>query len=174
MRLTIVIATTGRETLERAIASADACADQVIVVADGSPDTHASLHVDIGYPGSVRNCAAPFISGDWVGFLDDDDVLVPDVYRSVLEQHTGADLVVHTMDDPTLGLIPRPGLPLFHGNVGISFAMRTPLFQAHPFLPGPPLTINEDYGMVRLLVDQGRAVVVSSQPAYVVRPEVPR
>ena len=175
MNLTVVIPTTGRESLERAYASADACADQVIVVADNTPDTPADLHVNYGCPGLVRNAAIPYVTGDWVGFLDDDDILVPDVYRPVTEALSADfDVVVHTMNDPQLGLIPRPGLVLFHGNVGISFAMRTALWTQHPFLPGPPRSINEDYGLVRLMQDQERRVAVSQAVAYIVRPEEAR
>ena len=173
MRLTIVIATTGRDTLEWAYQSADACADQVIVVADGAPDIPADLHVEHGCPGLVRNAAIPYVTGDWVGFCDDDDVLVPDVYRTTTEAFAAdSDLIVHTMEHPELGLIPRPGTSLYHGNVGISFALRASLWAAHPFLAGPPRTINEDYALVRLMEDQGRRIAVSHRVGYVVQPEV--
>ena len=39
-------------------AAANAFADQVLVVADGCPELDASLHVDLGCPGLVRNAAA--------------------------------------------------------------------------------------------------------------------
>jgi len=172
--LSVVIPTTGRDTLERAVQSAKACADQVIVVADGCPDIPADLHVNCGAPGLARNAAAPHIWTDWVGFLDDDDVLVPDVYRAAVEAHAETDLIVQRMKHPDLGLVPRPGTEtqLIHGNVGISFAMRTALFREHPFIAGPPLTMRgEDYELVRRMLDQGRYVVVSGDVGYVVNPE---
>lgn len=175
MKLSIVIPTTGRGTLARAVDAAWRCADQVIVVADGAPEVTADVHVDFGAPGLVRNAAAPYITGDWVGFCDDDDVLVPDVYRSVVEDHAeGVDVIVHTMADPEYGLIPRPlpDVPLFHGNVGISFTLRTELFRAHPFIAGPPLTMRgEDYELVTRLVEHDARLVVSGAVAYLVRPE---
>lgn len=172
--LAIVIPTTGRDTLERAVQSAKACADQVIIVADGRPDIPADLHVNCGAPGLARNAAAPHIWTDWVGFLDDDDVLVPDVYRAAVEVHAETDLIVQRMKHPDLGLVPRPGTEtqLIHGNVGISFAMRTSLFREHQFIAGPPLTMRgEDYELVRRMLDQGRYVVVSGDVGYVVNPE---
>lgn len=175
VRLTIVIPTTGRETLDRAVASAEHAADQVIVIADGCPHVHADLHVDCGAPGLTRNAAIPYITGDWVGFCDDDDILVPDVYRAAIEEHAdAADLIVQRMSHPELGFIPRLGTEteLFHGNVGISFALRASLFRDHPFIAGPPLTMRgEDYELVRRLLDQGRHVVVTGDVGYVVNPE---
>ncbi len=118
---------------------------------------------------------APYITCDWVGFCDDDDVLIPDVYRSVVEDHAeGVDVIVHTMADPDYGLIPRPlpDVPLFHGNVGISFTMRTELFRSQPFIAGPPLTMRgEDYELVTRLVEHDARLVVSGAVAYLVRPE---
>lgn len=173
--LAVVIPTTGRDTLERAVQSAKACADQVIVVADGCPDIPADLHVNCGAPGLARNAAALHIWTDWVGFLDDDDVLAPDVYRAAIEEHAdAADLIVQRMSHPELGFIPRPGTEteLFHGNVGISFALRASLFRDHPFIAGPPLTMRgEDYELIRRLRDQNRAVMVSGAVGYVVNPE---
>ena len=81
------------------------------------------------------------------------------------------------MSHPELGFIPRLGMEveLFHGNVGISFALRASLFRDHPFIAGPPLTMRgEDYELIRRLRDQDRRVVVSGAVGYVVNPqEVP-
>lgn len=181
--LTIVIPTTGRESLERAKASAWATADDVIVVADGDESVPARVHVDTGCPGLTRNAAIPHLryrdDDDWVGFLDDDDVLVPDVYRRVFDDlaNPGCDVIVQTMDHPHIGLVPRPELQgvLCHGNVGISFAVRSSWWRENPFVAGPPRTFRgEDYELVQRAQEQGRTVVVSPEVGYVVSPEVPR
>jgi glycosyltransferase involved in cell wall biosynthesis len=176
VRLSIIIPTIGRETLERAVASAAACADEVIVVADGHPEVNADLHVDLGAPGLVRNAGAAIATGDWVGFLDDDDVLVPNAYRANWLPHPAADMIVHPMFHPELGPIPRPGSnPIRHGNVGISFTVRRRLFLEQPMLPGPPHCASiEDYEYVRRFVDLGRIVVMAQTIAYIVRPEMHR
>ena len=168
----VVIPTVGRRTLGRAVASANAFAHQVIVVADGRPDVDASLHVDLGCPGLVRNAAAEYVWTDFVAFCDDDDVLVPDVYRRGLEMHPAVDMLIHTMAHPVLGPVPRPGWPLDHGNVGISFMVRTDLWRANPFIAGPPATFRgEDFELVRRFMDQGRTIALSTEVGYIVRPQ---
>jgi len=170
--LTIVIPTTGRDTLNRAIESAEAAADEVIVVADGWRGP-ATIHGEYGAPGLARNAALWDVATTHVGFLDDDDVLIPDVYRHVtLDVHPAADMVLHSMWHPELGPVPRPGWPITHGNVGISFAMRTSVARAHPFIAGPPFTMRgEDYELVRRLMDEGAPIALSPHVAYIVRPE---
>lgn len=177
--LTIVIPTTGRETLERAKASAWATADDVIIVTDGDESVPARVHVDTGCPGLTRNAAIPHVRTDWVGFLDDDDVLVPDVYRETFDGLAGGDCdaIVQTLDHPELGSIPNPSMPpgIWHGNVGISFAVRSSWWRHNPFIAGPPRTMRgEDYELLRRMQDQGRQVVVSPHVAYICSPEVPR
>lgn len=177
--LTIVIPTTGRDTLERAKAAAWACADDVIVVADGTFDVPSTIWGDYGAPGLARNAAIPYLRTEWVGFCDDDDVIVPDVYRRVFDDlaNPGCDVIVQTMDHPLIGMVPRPELQgvLCHGNVGISFAVRTAWFRENPFIAGPPRTMRgEDYELVQRATEQGCTVVISPEVAYVVDPEVPR
>lgn len=176
MRLSVVIPTVGRETLERAYASAVACADEVIIVADGAPDVNADLHLDLGAPGLARMAGAEVASGDWIGFLDDDDVLIPDVYRANIDPHPAVDMVVHPMFHPELGPIPRPGTDLLsHGNVGISLTVKRRLLLESPMLPGPPVCASiEDYELVRRYCDLGKIVLVAQQIAYIVRPELHR
>ena len=173
MRLSIVIPTIGRKTLERAVASAEACADEVIIVADGRSDIVADLHVDLGAPGLVRNAGVEVATGDWVGFLDDDDVLIPDVYRANWEPHPAADMVLHPMWHPELGPLPRPGSdPIVHGNIGISFTVKRRLALEEPMLPGPPHCASiEDYEYVRRFRDKHRILVMAQSIAYIVRPE---
>ena len=170
--LTIVIPTTGRDTLDRAIASAESAADEVIVVADGWKGP-ATIHGEFGAPGLARNAAMWDVQTTHVGFLDDDDVLVGEVYRRVtLDVHPAAPMVIHTMWHPELGPVPRPGWPIELGNVGISFAMRTEVWRAlGPFIPGPPFTMAEDFELVRRLMDRNLPIALSPEIAYIVRPE---
>jgi len=174
--LTIVIPTRGDSPhLERAIEAAKLAAEDVIVI-DG-----------IDAPGKARNEAIGLLSTEWVGFLDDDDILLPHTYREATDYWAGqgADVVVHTMIDENGNKIPRPGatyliqgdrgvpLPtIWHGNVGISFAMKSELWRQNPFIAGPPYTMRgEDYELLRRLMDQDRFVVVSDAVAYIVKPE---
>ena len=168
----VVIPTTGRDTLERAVASANAFAHQVLVVADGAPHVDAALHVDLGCPGLVRNAAAEYVWTDLVAFCDDDDVLVPDVYRRGVEMHPDVDMLIHTMWDRTVGFVPRPGWPIEYGNVGISFVLQTAVWREQPFIAGPPRTFRgEDFELVRRFIDQGRTIALSQEVGYLVRPQ---
>jgi glycosyltransferase involved in cell wall biosynthesis len=174
--LTIVIPTTGRETLERAVSSAWATADDVIVVADGcrTDAVKAKIRGDWGAPGWARNAAIPHIRTEWVGFLDDDDVLVPDAYRQAVEAHQACDIVITTMDHPEVGLIPQPKLGVAYGNIGISFAVKAKWWRDNPFIAGQPRTIGEDYELVQRAINQVRPIVMTTEVGYIVRPEVPR
>lgn len=165
MNLSIVIPTTGRDTLDRAVISAKAVADEVVVIHDDGT---------YGAPGLARNGAMDLVTGDWVGFCDDDDELA-DTYRATVEEAAGigADAVVMSMTDPELGQIPLDlivaGTRLWHGNFGISFALRTDLWRANPFIAGPPITARiEDYELIRRLMDQGHKVAVSPTVTYLV------
>ena len=65
-----------------------------------------------------------------------------------------------------------PGGAFTHGNVGISFALRTALWRDNPFIAGPPLTFRgEDYELIRRMSDQGRRIVLSSHVAYLASPK---
>jgi len=170
--LTVVIPTIGRQSLDRACRLAAMCANQVLVIADNAPDVDADLHVNFGCPGSTRNAAMPLVTSRWVAFCDDDDVLVPDTYRKALAEHNDADMVIHTMWHPQLGPIPRPGYLINHGNVGISFMLRTSIWVDNPFIAGPPLTFaGEDYELVQRMIDQSRNVVTTGEVGYLVRPQ---
>ena len=84
---------------------------EILLVDDGSSDgTEAVLEeyrdkypdkiwlrrVDNGGQGRARNFAIEQARGDYLGFIDSDDCISPDMYRKLLEraEETGADLVV--------------------------------------------------------------------------------
>lgn len=173
--LGIVIPTIGRDSLERSVVAAERCADQIMVVADqcAVERQYEALTVDVGAPGLARNVGAEHVWTEWLGFCDDDDQLVPDVYRAAVERHPAVDMIVHTAWHPELGPIPRPGWPLEHGNVTIAFTVKTKAFREEGgFIAGPPRTFRgEDYEMVRRFIDNGRIVVLSPPVAYLIRPE---
>ena len=69
-------------------------------------------------------------------------------------------------------VIPTPGDDqMRHGNVGISFALRTPLLLRFPFIKEVDAHgINEDWIMMKNLMESGCKIHVSPRIAYFVRP----
>ena len=60
------------------------------------PDRIRCLHTENGGQGRARNLALPLAQGDYVGFVDSDDWVKPDMYKKLLDraEETGADIVV--------------------------------------------------------------------------------
>lgn len=132
MKLSVILPTLNRSTLGAALASCRG-ADEVIVVADG-PDAigagevfRRSGHVgrflalsrrynDFG--STPRQIALGFVTGDWIAYLDDDDVFVPD-WAAIVRQNLGRG-VPHffQVEFADLGTVWRPGQArLFLGNI---------------------------------------------------------
>jgi glycosyltransferase involved in cell wall biosynthesis len=175
--ITFVIATVGRATLERAIASLLGQEDpkwRAILVGDGlaprAPGDRrfrALTAEKLGHPSLVRNRAIPHVRTSWTGFLDDDDRLTPDYVAQLSRQSAGADVVVFRMRHPELGVLPRDDA-VRHGNVGISFAVRTRLLRTTPFR-ADFTDSNEDYELLRDLERQGARIRFSADCCYLVR-----
>lgn len=60
------------------------------------PDTIRCLHTKNGGQGRARNLALPLAQGEFVGFVDSDDWVRPDMYQKMLDRAdaAGADIVV--------------------------------------------------------------------------------
>ena len=102
MRISVVIPTVGRSSLPAAVVSAG-WADEIVIVSDGAHRAAqyvvgaeknintAVVYVQIphfGHQGRPRNIGHRLVSGDFVGFLDDDDAYVEgvgDKIRAALE-----------------------------------------------------------------------------------------
>jgi glycosyltransferase involved in cell wall biosynthesis len=104
-RISIVIPSYGRKSfLAEALRSVEMQtypAHEVIVVDDCSPDpvelpSGVDLNVNLlrlpvnGGPGAARNAGLQVASGDWLLFLDDDDMLTPDRLKMAVEDMSGA------------------------------------------------------------------------------------
>ena len=59
------------------------------------PETVRCLHLDNGGQGRARNHALPLAKGEFVGFVDSDDWIDPDMYKKLCDRalETGADVV---------------------------------------------------------------------------------
>jgi glycosyltransferase involved in cell wall biosynthesis len=175
--ITFVVPTVGRPSLAAAVASLLAQDDpawRAILIGDGlepqAPDDprFRTLRVEkIGHPGLVRNEAFRYVRTAWAGFLDDDDRLAPQYVRKLREQGRRADVVVFRMCHPQLGVLPRDDV-VRHGNVGISFAVRTRLLRTTPFR-ADYIHSNEDFELLRDLELRGATIRFSADCCYLVR-----
>ncbi len=63
---------------------------------DRFPDRFIALHSDVNlHQGGAKNIGLALAKGDWIGFIDADDWVVPDYYERLLKRadETGADMV---------------------------------------------------------------------------------
>lgn len=155
--VTIVIPTIGRPTLERAVTSVynQTVAPKLLIMFDEQKQG-ATI---------TRNRAISLVDTEWVGFLDDDDLLDEHYCEWLVEYDT--DVVVFKMRQKELGDIPKtPGL--VYGGVGISFALKAEVFRDNPF---PPVEngIIEDFGLLKRLEDKGYSFTFRDEVAYYVR-----
>jgi glycosyltransferase involved in cell wall biosynthesis len=121
----------------------------------------------LGHPSLVRNRGLEQVRTRWTGFLDDDNRLTPDYVARLRRQCAGADLVVFRMRHPELGVLPRDDC-VRHGNVGISFAVRTRLLRSTPFRSDFTYS-NEDYELLHDLEQRGARIRFSPNCCYLVR-----
>jgi glycosyltransferase involved in cell wall biosynthesis len=175
--ITFVIATVGRPTLARAVASLLDQQDpewRAIVVGDGVlPRVPVDRRIRVlaieklGHPSHVRNRGVERVRTRWTGFLDDDDRLSPDYVAQLRRHCASVDVVIFRMRHPELGILPRDD-NVRHGNVGISFAVRTSLLRKTPFR-ADFTSSNEDYELLNDLEQQGARIRFSPACCYLVR-----
>lgn len=76
------------------------------------PEKVRCLHVENGGQGRARNFALPLAKGEYLGFVDSDDLLVPDMYEKLClrADETGADVVscdfLERFEDGTENVVP--------------------------------------------------------------------
>ena len=60
------------------------------------PDKFHAVHSEVNrHQGGAKNIGLRMAKGEWIGFIDSDDWIVPDMYKRLIERAkaTGADLV---------------------------------------------------------------------------------
>jgi len=186
--ITFIIPTIGRSTLIRTLESIQQNTDDdwnAIVMFDGIEPTIESEDPRIrimrmektgklNYAGRVRNQAIYFANTEWIGFVDDDDIIKP-TYVSHLKKHISdhtPDVVIFRMqyhnDDGYI--LPPPGATMFELNqVGISFCVKRDCFIEDNIWFEPSEI--EDFNLLHRLWDQDKTITISSFVNYVVRPQ---
>ena len=187
--VSFIIPTLGRMSLYNTLESLSNQTDgdwDAIVVADSAWEGYKGLFSSritciesnqTGSAGLLRNEGIAQASGEWIAFVDDDDVLQPE-YVEHLREHAGdypsADVVVFRMLHPIYGVLPPEQMPLIkQGLVGISYAVKAhvkPQFVKENVVSNIDTRLNthEDIELLLELRNKGHEVYVSPHCDYLV------
>jgi glycosyltransferase involved in cell wall biosynthesis len=120
-------------------------------------------------PGAVRNYVVPYVTTEWIAFLDDDDIVSSDYVQRLIEDSSNVDVVVFRMMYPDMvRFLPKPGIKVEKmgiGCLGISYAVRKSVFDKHSFRPGR----GADWGLIRDLRKSGMKFKFSNYVTYMIR-----
>jgi glycosyltransferase involved in cell wall biosynthesis len=184
--ITFVIPTVDRPTLPGTLESLKKNKNpnwNAIVVFDGIEPTYRSDDDRItiiktekvgklNHGGRVRNEGIKQSKTEWIGFVDDDDILkhtYVDLFNEELNNNTGADVIIFRMIFTNGLILPPPRNKTFVKNqVGISFCLKRSLFVDENFWFEPSST--EDYDLLDRLRTAGKKIVMSDHVTYFVRP----
>lgn len=188
--VTFIVPSKGRDTLNRTIASLRSQIDtqwSASIVFDGLEEslwmTTSLFWKDerirsyntpkIGqhnFGGVLRNIGMSKARGDWLAFVDDDDVLSSEYLVRLKEEvrmNPLLDAVIFRMSREDGTIFPPPDHRIFSvGRVGISFAIARKLFEEGlRFQPSK----NEDFEMLQTLYEMRKRMVMSPYVTYFVR-----
>ena len=192
--ITFIIPTINRPTLKRSLDSLYKQKDprwNAIIMYDGVKPTinhssekvscymikervgnGASNHTRNGEAGYVRNRALELVDSEWIGFLDDDDVLSDNYTELLYSKYSEFDLVIFrmhsTIDKAIIPRIERDD-DIHFGNVGISFCYKPDRFSEPPRFPHNGQ--GEDFHFVDNLIKTGCKYTITDEVCYYVRPE---
>ena len=194
--ITFIVPTVNRATLFRTLASIRQQTNQrwkAIVIFDGCAPTDESilgllndtriLYVSIkkhgvlsskqlgqaGQAGQIRNIGMSMVTTPWIGFVDDDDVILPNYIEKLMEESStlsNADLISFRMIDIEQ-LVPPPFCQgILPNQIGISFAIKTYLFKQGFLFKQSEM---EDYHFVKDVHRAKKIIVLSSHITYLTR-----
>ena len=181
--VTFIIPTIGRQTLEKTIESVDNIVQPVkdwtcdsLVVFDGiEPTVPNSIRIEksgkSNHAGRVRNEGIKHATSDWIGFVDDDDIVHPGYLEALSECPTDeVDVVIFRMMYARGGLVlPPPGAKDFSMcEVGISFCVKRTCFVDDGIWFEPSDV--EDFTLLDTLRSKGKRIHMSEAVVYLVRP----
>lgn len=188
--ITFIIPTIGRKTLERTLKSIENQSNhnwKAIVIFDGVRPTVTTNNSRItileapqklgegkNSAGNVRNYGMKFVDTEWIGFVDDDDVISPDFvdrFYAEINEFPAIDVVIFRMyRHSDRRILPKLQAKNFiKSQVGISFVIKSDLFKAgYKFMPGKC----EDYTYLNKLRRNGFRIMISPYVTYFVRGDV--
>lgn len=191
--ITFIIPTIGRHTLINSIKSIENQTIKnwkAIIIFDGYFPTDTNLLISLNNDnrflpiyidktgqkgivhnsaGKVRNIGMSLVKTEWIGFLDDDDTLLPTYTSKLLEEvrlNPIADVIIFRMLEAAKFLI-TPSLEnskLVVGNVGISFCLKTKLVPGFNFEQSEV----EDFTLINKLNNSNIKMIISPYITYLV------
>jgi glycosyltransferase involved in cell wall biosynthesis len=191
--ITFIIPTIGRNTLLSAIESIsnqtinnwkaiiifDACLptdDNLLIALNNDRflpiciDKAGQMGIVHNSAGKVRNIAMNLVKTEWIGFLDDDDKLLPTYTSKLLEEiklNPTADVIIFRMlnEISSISIIPQLENPkLEAGNVGISFCLKTQLVPGFNFEQSEL----EDFTLINKLKNSNIKMIISPYITYLI------
>ena len=193
-QITFIIPSIRRPTLQRTIESLKNQTNpnwKAIVIFDGvdpiiSDDSRIEcMKIEkIGYSkcaGYVRNAGMTHVTTEWIGFVDDDDVITPNYVECFLSEKNGNDVIIFRMMyegysskkinirtqklEETATLPPKDSKNFILGKVGISFSMKTSLFhEGFQFEPH----MYEDFNLLNKIRTASKKILLSNSITYIV------
>lgn len=189
-KLAIIVPTINRPTLTRAINSIGSQTSQnckAYVVGDNvMPNFVTDSQLDLisisadkqGDPGLTRNQAIKYLepNTEWIGFLDDDDVLESQYVSHWEAEKDSCDLLVFRMMNRNhvngSRYVVSQSPVLQYGNIGINFCVKLELFnRLGQFKSMKEAGTNEDWEFLSRVKESGAVVKFSPYLGYTVRPE---
>lgn len=151
--ITFIIPTLGRQTLSRTIDSIYLQKSndwKAIIIFDGiknnlsgkyandkriiileKPKTGFINSRNISFAGEVRNYAFDLVDTKWIGFIDDDDVILPNYIEELKkEDDEKKDFILFRMNYDKV--VPKIGInTIIHNEAGISFVVKNEIVKKH-------------------------------------------
>ena len=194
--ITFIVPTLHRATLFRTLTSIRQQTNplwKAIVIFDGCVPTDESvlgllqdtrfLYVSIkkhgvlsshqpGQAGQIRNIGMSMVTTPWIGFVDDDDVILPYYIEKLMEESgtlSNASLISFRMIDVD-HLVPPPLCQsILPNQIGISFAIKTSLFKEGFLFTQSE---KEDYHFVKDVHRAKKMIILSSHVTYLTRDSI--
>ena len=182
--ITFIIPTIGRKTLKYTVESLQNLNVQdwkAIILFDGVKPT---LEVEderfkivtlkkigkLNHAGNVRNQGIKIADTKWVGFVDDDDTLLPnylDIFKDIVNKSNPDVIIFRMLNSDGRILPPKEDKDFSINNVGISFCLQKKHMIENNIWFSPSST--EDFDLLNKLRNANKNIIISKDIAYIVR-----
>ena len=183
--ITFIIPTIGRETLKYTVKSLQNLNVQnwkAIILFDGVKPT---LEIEdnrfkivtlkkigkLNYAGNVRNQGIKMADTKWIGFVDDDDTLLPnylDIFKDIVDKSDPDVIIFRMLNSDGRILPPQKDTDFYINNVGISFCLQKKHMIENNIWFTP--SSREDFDLLNKLRNANKKIIISKDIAYIVRP----